>query len=240
MVTELTVLLKAQIKNPGFFSGTEKYKYPTSTVLDERYNLLLEYIIESPALEVFLEPLSKENIVLSTPEKIKSNKADSKAMDTHGKDRGEKIFIPKISAAIIKQSKPFIFDLASGKLIFIFVTAGDLSAHTHDSLMNLGKGDIKWDGSLITVRNAKALTISQELYRPLKSTPGKWQDSYSLPNKSDLPYSLLIVNNEGDNYLLTIHTIKHDGIWITYKKLNSNEVRHYLHEKVLVTSEIEG
>ena len=94
--------------------------------------------------------------------------------------------------------------------------------------MKLGKGDIAWDGSLITVRKAKALTIPDESHHPLKCTPGRWCNWDKFPDKVDLPYSVLVVPNEDIDYLITIRKIETDGIRIAYKKLSPDEAKHYL------------
>ena len=231
---EFNIPINSSIFSPKLSEGTY--------TIDERYRPPLEYIIEYPTLEVFIEPLLKEKVALRVPEELtentdnkkpKSNDTDAKVADNPDKDREYKIFIPEINAAI-KQSKPFIFDLTSGKLVLVFVSEGNVSKQSHNSLMRLGKGDIAWDGSLITVRNAKILTISQESHRPLKCTMGKWRDSYSLPNKPDLPYSVLVVTRESVDYLITIHKIESNGIWITYKKLNADEAMYYHSKKKLM------
>ena len=138
---------------------------------------------------------------------------------------GKEIFIPKASVALQKK-KAFVFDLASGKLLNTAAKVG--SEQTYKRLMKLGKGDIAWDGSLVTVRKAKALTVSQESHRPLKCTPGRWCNWDRLPDKVDLPYSVLVVTNEDIDYLITIRKIESDGIRIIYKKLNPDEVKSYL------------
>jgi hypothetical protein len=135
------------------------------------------------------------------------------------------LFIPVADKAL-KQGKPFVFDLKNAILLNPAVNIG--SAKAHKNLLKLGKGDIAWDGSLVTVRKAKALTVSQESHRPLKCTPGRWCNWDRLPNKVDLPYSVLVVTNEDIDYLITIRKIESDGIRIIYKKLNPDEVKSYL------------
>jgi hypothetical protein len=134
----------------------------------------------------------------------------------------EAIFIPAISAAL-KNNQAFVFDLASGKLLNPAAKIG--SEQSNKKLMKLGKGDIAWDGSLVTVRKAKALTVRQESHRPLKCTPDRWCNWDRLPEKADLPYSVLIVTNEDVDYLISILEIKSNGIKITYKKLSGEEAK---------------
>ncbi len=136
----------------------------------------------------------------------------------------KEVFIPKVNSAL-KQDKPFVFDLASSKLLNPAAKVD--SGQAYKNLLKLGKGDIAWDGSLLTVRKAKALTVRQESNRPLKCTPGRWCNFDKLPEKVDLPYSALIVTDEGVDYLISIREIKSDGIKITYKKLSGDEAKSY-------------
>lgn len=135
------------------------------------------------------------------------------------------VFIPVADKAL-KQGKPFVFDLKNAILLNPAAKIG--SAQAHEKLLKLGKGDIAWDGSLVTVRKAKALTVSQESHRPLKCTPGRWCNWDRLPDKVNLPYSVLVVTKEDVDYLITIRKIESDGIRIIYKKLNPDEVKSYL------------
>jgi len=135
------------------------------------------------------------------------------------------VFIPVADKAL-KQDKPFVFGLKNAILLNPAAKIG--SAQAHERLLKLGKGDIAWDGSLVTVRKAKVLTVSQESHRPLKCTPGRWCNWDRLPVKVDLPYSVLVVTNEDIDYLITIRKIESDGIRIIYKKLNPDEVKSYL------------
>lgn len=219
--------IESSIFSPKLSEGTH--------IIDDRYSPPLEYIIESPSLEVFLEPLSREETISHVPENLVQNN-DSKELNnsdvaskvgvnTH-KSLICKVFIPETNTAI-EHRKPFIFDLSSGKLILIFVSKGNILEKSHNSLTKLGKGDIAWDGSLVTVRKTKALTVFQESHRPLKCTVGEYRNSYSLPNKVDLPYSMLIVTSESEYYFVTIYKISPDGIWITYRKLSDDEAKHY-------------
>jgi hypothetical protein len=136
--------------------------------------------------------------------------------------KGKEIFIPKASIALILE-RGFVLDFASGKLLNPAAKVD--SEQVHKNLLKLGKGDIAWDGSLLSVRKAKVLTVRQESHRPLKSTLGRWCNSDRLPDKVDLPYSLLVVTNENVNYLISILEIKYVGIKIKYKKLTAEETK---------------
>ena len=141
---------------------------------------------------------------------------------------GKEIFIPEAGIALTKKA-PFVLDLFSSKLLDPDAKVD--SKQAYENLLKLGKGDIAWDGSLITVRKAKALTIQDESHRPLKSTPGRWCNWDEFPDKVDLPYSVLVVTNEEIDYLITIRKIETDGIRIAYKKLSPNEAKNYLPTK---------
>jgi hypothetical protein len=139
--------------------------------------------------------------------------------------KDKEIFIPKAGIALILE-RGFVLDFASGKLLN--PAANVDSEQVHKDLLKLGKGDIAWDGSLLSVRKARVLTVRQESHRPLKRTLGRWCNSDRLPDEVDLPYSLLVVTNEDVNYLISILEIKYVGIKIKYKKLTAEEAKsHY-------------
>lgn len=142
--------------------------------------------------------------------------------------KDKEIFIPKVSMAM-QQGKAFVLDLASGKLLNSEAKVG--SEQAHKNFLKLGKGDIAWDGSFITVRKAKALTIPYESHHPLKCTPGRWCNWDEFPDKVDLPYLMLVVTNEDIDYLIIIRDMETDGIRIAHKKLSSDEAKHYLQTK---------
>jgi hypothetical protein len=135
------------------------------------------------------------------------------------------VFVPDVRRAL-KDGKPFVFSLAAGELINCQKKPDCHEAY--QMLMQLGKGDIAWYGSLLTLRKAKALTLGQESHRPLKCTPGRWCNSDALPEKVELPYSLLVVTNEDVDYLVRILKIEPEGITITYTKLAPEHVEAYL------------
>lgn len=135
------------------------------------------------------------------------------------------MFIPRVNIAVEKNT-PFILDLENTKLIKAPSEINSENAYRYFN--KLRKGDLAWDGSLIAVRNAKALIVSKESYRPLECIVNKWTISYKLPEQANLPYSLMVITKEGLNCLFTIRKIETDGIRITYKKLHPDEVKHYL------------
>jgi len=183
-----------------------------------------EYVLKELALIYSKrDEIEVEGIIKDINETTQINSLE--LQNLNGIQNLKEIFIPKASIALQNQ-EAFVLDLASGKLLN--PAAKVCSEQTHKNLLKLGKGDIAWDGSLVTVRKAKALTVSQESHRPLKCTPGRWCNWDRLPNKVDLPYSVLVVTNEDIDYLITIRKIKSDGIRIIYKKLNPDEVKSYL------------
>lgn len=104
------------------------------------------------------------------------------------------------------------------------------SQESNNFLKELGKGDIAWDGTVVATRGSKVLTIKQESNRPLKLTKGKWTDSYKLPEKAQLSYSILVVTNEGVNYLMIIRKIESGGITVSYRQLDPDELSRYKQE----------
>jgi len=192
---------------------TETVQKKISTLLfnaswfsDEDYLHLLR-----PGPDVFMEESHQEDIQ-------QANSNDAPTLPSQ-------IFIPTVDAAI-EDDRPFVFNLSSKELIECAVRPGGEQAH--NKLVELGKGDLAWDGALLTVRKAKALTPAQESHRPLKCTPGRWCNRDTLPEKVNLPYSLLVVTNEDVDYLVRILKIEADGIMITYSKLPSEQVEGYL------------
>jgi|GEM_PF-2124775 len=131
-------------------------------------------------------------------------------------NEAKNIFIPEANQAL-KQTKPFVFDLATNHLIKCDAPVG--SEQAHRQFLKLGKGDLAWDGSLVTLRKAKALTVRQQSQHPLQPTLGRWCNRDKLPDKVQLPYIFLVVTNEDLDYLVTIHRIEPHGITISCNKL---------------------
>jgi len=134
------------------------------------------------------------------------------------------ILIPKTELAL-QEGRPFVLNLASQELLN--PTAEPSSVQAYKKLLKLHKGDLAWDGAVVTVRKAKALTVAQESHRPLECRPGRWCNRDKLPDKAHLPYSLLVVTSEDQDYLITIRKIEAEGITITYKKLGAEEAKSY-------------
>lgn len=136
-------------------------------------------------------------------------------------------FIPHIDFAV-KYSIPFIFDLESGKSINTTVKENMLgNEQLYNDLVKLGKGDLFWNGNLLTTRKARLFSATMDSNRPLKYTTGKYEDNYKLPDKVDLPYTLLASNKEGEHYLIRIIKISPKGITLLYQKIIPSEVNQY-------------
>jgi hypothetical protein len=133
------------------------------------------------------------------------------------------IFIPQ-SDMVQKNYKSYILGLASSQLLNPDINID--SEQANNLLLKLGKGDLAWDGSLVAVRKAKIISVDKS--KPLQISSGKWCDKYKLPAKVVLPYKVIIVSGENVNYLVTITKIQTDGIYISYKRLNEEEVKNYL------------
>ena len=188
-------------------------KWPQGTMVQDRI-LNAAYISDGSGLQ----PQGYINREILDPESTLLNPVAGSA--------DKEFFIPKAQPSHEKD-QPFILDLASAKLLGIPTNSEFCSEKTHRYLIESGKGDLAWDDSLITVRKSKALTISDELHRPLKCNPGRWCNWDELPDKVDLPYSVLVVTNEDVDYLITVRKIETDGIIIAYRRLVSDEAKHY-------------
>ena len=195
----------------------ERYhiKWPDNTILfDERSGVISEF----------------ENGVVRLRDWVYKDALgdmENSLSESVAKPGGQKVsvFIPNADAAL-QEGKAFVFSLAGRDLVNC--EAKPDCQEAYKMLMELGKGDIAWNGSLLTVRKAKALTPAQESHRPLKCTPGRWCNCDALPEKVDLPYSLLVVTNEDVDYLIQVVKIEPEGITITYRKLPSEQVEGYL------------
>lgn len=171
--------------------------------------------------ELGLEPQLPDNI-LAPPENVVISKENP---NLQSGIEVKNILIPDANTAL-KQGKNYVLDMKSGSLLNPGAQVN--SEQMYNNILKLGKGDIAWDGSILAVRKAKALTIVENSDSSLKYIPGKWCNHYKLPDKVNLPYSVVIVTNEGINYLVTIQKIETEGITISYKSLSANEVNLYI------------
>jgi len=196
---------------------------PTGTVITD-------YIISHRATEVKLDCyMSIADILgISTQEIVQKELAK---LIIHpnplpSKQTRREIFVPNADVAQ-KEDKLFVLDLARAALVKAPVADKLDTENIYNYLTKLGKGDIAWNGSLITLRKAKALSIGDESKHTFKYTANQWSGSCKLPQILELPYTLLIVSKEGLNYLVTVEKIETDGIYIASEKLEPDELKRY-------------
>ena len=214
----ITMTIKEiKINDPNFYDGLYHVDFAEGTYVSD---------IASGLSYVVGEPMSMrmEGTGTMSLDKVAIDELEEMAKETNQKHQEAELFIPKVSIALEKD-KSFVLGFSDGKLVN--PRNKPESEESNKFLKELGKGDIAWDGTVVATRAAKALTTKQESNRPLKLTKGKWAGSYKLPEKVELPYSMLIVTREGGNYLMTIRKIEPNGIRVTYKELNLDEVDRY-------------
>lgn len=136
------------------------------------------------------------------------------------------IFIPH---AVLAQRghKPFVLDLARAELIHAPVADKLDTERVYNYLTKLGKGDIAWNGSVVTLRDSNAFMVKQEAERPFIHKAGRWTASAELIEGIKMPYTLLMANKEGISHLITIEKITLEGITVICKKLNAEEAEQY-------------
>ncbi|HUT31657.1 MAG TPA: hypothetical protein VMX13_17845 [Sedimentisphaerales bacterium] len=205
------------INDPNFRKNLFRMDFKDGTLVHDR-TVGMEYVVGDPSRTRFLDDFHNEFGPIKQFEEV------MKAVDeTHTKE----IFIPNAEIAH-KEGRPFVLSLATSEMLNPAAEAGSEEACAN--LVKIGRGDLAWDGSVVTMRRAKALTVRQERHRPLKCTPGRWCNWDKLPDKAQLPYCLLVVTTEGKYYLITIHRIEPDGITIVPRKLKPDQVEGYLME----------
>jgi hypothetical protein len=198
------------------------------TVAVNRLMVSVDAAVQKRAEELGWAPLPPDNNPPMLPSQLQVNKTiatepnDSNLVKYIILDYND-IFIPQ-SNLTQQNYKAFILSFASGELLNPDINID--SEQASNFLLKLGKGDLAWDGLLVTVRKAKVTSIDTS--NPLKLSSGKWCDKYKLPEKVVLPYSVIVVSNESLNFLVTINKIQTDGIRIRYKKLSADEVQKYL------------
>ncbi|MFB0524502.1 MAG: hypothetical protein ACETVZ_03110 [Phycisphaerae bacterium] len=213
-VTDITV------NDPNFYDGLFHIDFPKGTYVFDSVTGIMHRVGDPMSHRIYDDPSSR------TPGQIAKDELEKLVVEAPKKDKFEQteLFIPKAALALEKGT-PFVLNLSSGKLINPLSKPDSEKAHKY--LTKLGKGDIAWDGTVVATRTATVLTTKQQSHQPLKFTKRKWSGSYKLSEKVELPYSMLVVTSEGENYLMTIHKIKPNGIRVTYKKLNPQEISHY-------------
>jgi len=209
------------INDPNFYEGLFHIDFPKGTRVRDVVSGL-QYVVGvqmSEKMYGISDSHSLDEVAMDTLEEI--------AKDADDLHQEVKRFIPKASVAL-EEVRAFILSIAEGRLVN--PRNKPESEESNNFLKEFGMGDIAWDGEVVAVRGAKVLTVKQESKRPLKLTKDKWTSSYKLPEKVQLPYSMLVVNNEGANYLMKIIKIESGGITVSYRKLNPDELSQYKQE----------
>jgi hypothetical protein len=209
-----------KVNDPNFTENLFHVDLPKGARVKDKI-LSIEYVVGDPmSIKTYPDGISPDQVARQTLNEM--------ARETNQKHQDIEIFIPKVSIALEKEES-FVLDFSDGELVN--PKKKPESEESNKYLTELGKGDIAWDGVVVATRGAKVLIIKQESERPLKFTEGKWTGSYKLPEKVELPYSMLVVTNEGVNYLLKIKRIESGGITITYRELNPDELILYKQKK---------
>lgn len=214
-VTEVT------INDPNFYEGLFHINFPKGTRVRDVMSGL-QYVVGAPMSEKMYgisDARSLDEVAIDT--------LDEMAKETDQKHQEVELLIPKVGNALEKD-EPFVLGLVDSKLVN--PRNKPESEESNNFLKELGQGDIAWDGTVVATRRAEVLTIKQESKRPLRFTKGKWVGSYKLPDEVELPYSLLIVTNEGVNYLMIVRKIESGGITVSYRQLNPDELSRYKQE----------
>jgi hypothetical protein len=111
-------------------------------------------------------------------------------------------------------------DVASGKLV-VLSNSPETLKELHNSPAKIGKGDILWDGTLITIRDANINTVKQKY--TVEHASYESYNKYELPQKASLPFPVLLTTKEGQDYLLSIYKIENNGIWVTCTAVSSDK-----------------
>ncbi len=219
VITKDTVKISEIIINdPNFYDGLFHVDFPEGTHIRDVISGL-QYVVGEPMsqrLDGATNIKSLQEVAIDTLDEI-ANGVDKQYKEVE-------IFIPKVDLAL-EDVISYVLCLSDGKLVNPLNKPE--SEESNKFLTELGKGDIAWDGVVVATRRAKVFTIKQESGRPLKLTEGKWTNSYKLPEKVELPYSTLVIDDEGVNYLMKITKIDSNGITIIYRKLNTDEFTLY-------------
>ncbi len=200
-----------KINDPNFYDGLYHVNFKEGTRVYDRKTGLL-YVIGNPMSQQVVNSGS-----LSLDDIAKKGIEENPSISFE-------VFIPKASKAL-EEAKSFVFGFSDSKL----VNPKDKpeSEESDKFLTKLGKGDIAWDDKIIAVRGAVVLKTKENANKPIKSTKGNWSISYELPEKMELPYSFLIFTKEKENYFVNINKIEPEGITVSFKKLNYDEVDIY-------------
>lgn len=215
MLKNTMKIKEIKINDPNFYDNLYHVDLPKGTRVNDLATGL-SYVVGDP-MNVTMDGLgqSLKNIADKTLININNHEEIEQKTD---------LWVPIVSIAIDK-CESFVFNFSDSKLVNPQRKLE--SEEANKFLSELGKGDVAWDGTIIATRGTKIFTTKQESKQPLKLTEGRWTNSYKLPEKVELPYSMLAISKDNDNYLVNISKIEPGGIWINYRKLSSEEISSY-------------
>jgi hypothetical protein len=111
-------------------------------------------------------------------------------------------------------------------------------------LINLHRGDLAWNGTILTLRDALAFSAPHERQKPLVCQAGKYMHTCALPDKVGkymhtcalpdkvaTPYMLLASNKQDGRYIIKIIKIETEGITILYRRILDSEIE--LHKYIM-------
>jgi len=130
-----------------------------------------------------------------------------------------------------RNNLPFVFDLKSGELVEKKMVERLDTKTSYKSLLDLGKGDIAWNGNLITVRDANLYGITADPKNKLKIEKGQYTDTYILQDGFILPYTLFARNKEEMYYRVSIIETKPRYIVVLYQQTGKSKAMLYKHKK---------
>ncbi|MHC4333741.1 MAG: hypothetical protein ACYSUV_08315 [Planctomycetota bacterium] len=130
-----------------------------------------------------------------------------------------------------KNNQPFVFDLESGKCVAVPNKESLDDENFHRHLINLHRGDLAWNGTILTLRDALAFSAPHERQKPLVCQAGKYMHTCALPDKVATPYMLLASNKQDGRYIIKIIKIETEGITILYRRILDSEIE--LHKYIM-------
>ncbi len=210
------------INDPSICKETFTIKLPEGTrVIDVVTGV--EFVVDNP-MSVKLHGVTGSQ----TPDEIvRESIQNMDENDPNGlsKKTNKNIFIPTIDMQNIN-SQPFVLDLGSGKLFHIKQKLD--SEEFYNYFVKLKKGDLAWNGKLITTRDATVFTTKKESDHPLTLIQGDWNKIYQIPKDVKMPYEIIVLNKEEVYYLVSIQEIKPEGIAILLNQIKKANVNLYL------------
>jgi hypothetical protein len=210
------------INDPNFDPGVFHVDLPRGTHVFDRV-LQVDYVVGDPSIAGLRD--GRSILDLDRPALDADSETEEPSNEVFGDmEKEAQLLVPKVEVAM-REQRPLVANLAGRVLIYSPSRPDTEEGLTY--LMNLGGGDLAWDGKLLATRGAEILTAKKEANRPLKATKGEWARVYELPRDVKLPYWMVVVTREKVAYLLTVRTIEQEGIRITYRDLAADEIALY-------------